>query len=177
MARRSAVRDQLSGRRAGKISAHIALACQCVAGRVSSLDVTHHYHIPRSNCSPARYEQLIKAGHPMSKIFAERLRRGVSRLPNPLEYFGYVFCFTTFFAGPAFEYGEYVRSVAEAPFITGDGKKDRQWGSRVWAAVSKLVMGIAFLGLTVYGQANFPFTSITTEAMMYGPGEYGWCRL
>ena len=124
----------------------------------------------------------------MSKIFADRLKRGLARLPNPLEFYGYVFCFTTFFAGPAFEIGEYLRSANEAPFVLpaaaataaaaagGSGtpvhgvRKDLRWGSRAWAAFSNLALGIVFLGATAYGQANFPFTSVTTPAVL---GEWG----
>jgi len=28
-------------------------------------------------------------------------------MPNPLEFFGYVYCFSSILAGPAFEYSEY----------------------------------------------------------------------
>ena len=37
--------------------------------------------------------------------------RAIFAVPSPLEYFSWVFCFTSFFAGPAFELREYQNSV------------------------------------------------------------------
>lgn len=33
-------------------------------------------------------------------MYTERLKYAISGLPGPLEFFGYVYCFTTFLAGP-----------------------------------------------------------------------------
>lgn len=32
-------------------------------------------------------------------------------MPNPLEFFGYIYCFSSILAGPAFEYKEYINAV------------------------------------------------------------------
>ena len=42
------------------------------------------------------------------KMMEERRKYAVTSLPNPIEYFGYIFCFTCLMAGPAFEYNDYV---------------------------------------------------------------------
>jgi len=44
---------------------------------------------------------------------------GGMQLPNPLEYFGYIYNFTTFLAGPAFEYKLYADAIDE----TTSGKR------------------------------------------------------
>lgn len=122
----------------------------------------------------AKYEKGIKEGHALSKIYADRLKRAVTSLPDPLSFAGYVFCFSAFFAGPAFEYAEYARSVSEAPFKAADGKLGSlQWGSRIKAALFKLFVGVGFLGAFLVGSAIFNFDTVISHDMLHGPGE--WC--
>lgn len=46
-----------------------------------------------------------------AKIYEARRKFAITKLPNPLEFFGYVYCFTCILAGPAFEYQDYTRSI------------------------------------------------------------------
>lgn len=41
------------------------------------------------------------------RILKARRTYAIRSVPNPLEFFGYVFCFSSILAGPAFEYSEY----------------------------------------------------------------------
>lgn len=61
----------------------------------------------RKNVFPEKpHEDKRKA-----KVYADRQRYAVEKLPNPLEFFGYIYCFTCILAGPAFEFRDYQRAV------------------------------------------------------------------
>lgn len=92
--------------------------------------------------------------------------RAVTSLPNPIEYFAFVFCFTTFFAGPAFDFREYISGVEEKHFHH-DGKVDRRWRKRILETVKKTVVAVVCLGLTTVGQAKFPFSSVYSYEVMH----------
>lgn len=47
----------------------------------------------------------------VAKVYQDRQRFAIRALPNPLEFFGYVFCFTCLLAGPAFEYSDYLDAI------------------------------------------------------------------
>jgi len=52
----------------------------------------------------------------LSRLYNERRRFAIRQLPNPLEFFGYVFCFTCILAGPAFEYSDYQQAIDGSAF-------------------------------------------------------------
>jgi hypothetical protein len=79
------------------------------------------------------------------------LERAVDSVPGPVEYLGYVFLPTSFFAGPAFEYAFYLRGTNGEVFPAGKGE---EWSARVRAALWKLLQGLVFLGLTAYAMAS-----------------------
>ena len=96
-------------------------------------------------------------GSSAARIASERAKRAIPELPSLLEYCGYVFCFTTAFAGPAFEISEYRRGVSAAAvhgwgLRSGDGRRR--------AAASKLAIALCFLALNGAGTAWAPFPSI-----------------
>jgi MBOAT, membrane-bound O-acyltransferase family len=105
----------------------------------------------------AFYEQKIKEGHKASRIYQDRIDRSYSHIPNLFEYWGYVFCFTSFFAGPAFEFSEYQKGIASNHSLTADQadqasssrstNKDDHWGSRLKAAFGKLGAALLFLAI------------------------------
>lgn len=45
------------------------------------------------------------------------------QIPNPLEFFGYVYNFTTFLAGPAFEYQMYAKAIDGTAFAKTNGSR------------------------------------------------------
>jgi hypothetical protein len=101
-------------------------------------------------------------------VYRERQERAISRLPNPLEFFAFAFCFTSFFAGPAFDFKEYMSSVEEAPFREAPpagskgaaGSTDLHWGSRLKAAGGKLLLSLVFLGVNVTLGSRFNFNDV-----------------
>jgi hypothetical protein len=62
-----------------------------------------------------------------------------AQVPGPLEFFGYVYNFTTFLAGPAFEFKDYAAALEGTAFIdaSNGGKITRP--SSILAALSRLV--------------------------------------
>jgi lysophospholipid acyltransferase len=118
------------------------------------------------------YRKGIAEGHPLARIYRDRLARAVTAIPDPLSYAGYVYAFTSFFAGPAFEYAEYDRSVREMPFRDAATGRlgSRHWGSRLRAAGGKLAAGLIFLGLHMVGGAVFNFDGVLSADMLHGPG-------
>lgn len=77
----------------------------------------------------------------LGKLLEGRIARSVAALPDPLTFFAFAFHFSTFFAGPAFEFSEYVRGTTEAGLREGTeaGKPtNKRWGSRIIAALQRL---------------------------------------
>lgn len=96
-----------------------------------------------------------------SKKYAAFAERAVSGVPDPLSYFGYVFGFTSFFAGPGFDFKEYVSGVEETALPaspSGSGAKDQRWGSRLVAALRKMLFSLVFLGVQVVLGPKFDFS-------------------
>lgn len=46
-----------------------------------------------------------------AKVYKYRKQYAIEKLPTPLEFFGYIYCFTCILAGPAFEYQDYAKSI------------------------------------------------------------------
>jgi hypothetical protein len=84
----------------------------------------------------------------VEQLREDRQLRALVAMPTPLEFFGWVFCFATFFAGPAFELSEYLAASRRDLSTTT---------SRAAAVVKALLSGVLFLALTGYGQGAFPF--------------------
>ncbi|KAH9101924.1 hypothetical protein AeMF1_021370 [Aphanomyces euteiches] len=98
----------------------------------------------------------------LQAVYTSRKALSLSKLPSLLEYFGYVYCFPTFLAGPAFEIREYLDVVS--------GTKKLGSGCTL-AAISKLVVGVFFMGLMVSFGGNYPITLLydpaTAELVWY----------
>lgn len=54
---------------------------------------------------------LDRACQSLSRILAARREYALHSVPNPLEFLGYIYCFSSILAGPAFEYKEYINAV------------------------------------------------------------------
>jgi hypothetical protein len=89
------------------------------------------------------------------KMKQTRARFAVQTMPSLLQYFGFVYGFTTFIAGPAFEYREYLDSVEGSKFVF---KGQRRVPSCFLAALKKSCIGVFFMALlALYGSfANLP---------------------
>lgn len=94
-----------------------------------------------------------------ARIYSDRKRFAVTSLPNPLEFFGYIYCFTCLLAGPAFEYQDYVQSVDGTKFKRSDGKKGEVPGS-ILPALWRLVVGVVAMALHLYLSGLFPLSNI-----------------
>ncbi|DAZ98042.1 TPA: hypothetical protein N0F65_004532 [Lagenidium giganteum] len=111
------------------------------------------------------YDGVVdKAGEKMSemsagkaRVYAGRKRLAIKELPSLLEFYGYVYSFTTFLAGPAFEIREYLDVTTGKKFIH-DGKQ-RNPSSKL-AAFSKFVVGIVFMGLFAHFGPNYPLSNL-----------------
>lgn len=107
--------------------------------------------------------QKQKAGQRFQRTPADRLQRSVSTVPSPLEYFGYVFCFCSYVAGPAFEITEYLNSIDGSKYKSTDGVAP---GGRIGHALKKLAWGILFIALLkAVGDVYFPMTGTYSKAI------------
>lgn len=105
----------------------------------------------RDSLSPAR-----------KRVYEARQKLALSQFPSPLEFFGYVYSFTTFLAGPAFEIREYLDVTSGAKFLLS-GKARRP--SSFLAAFSKFVVGAVLMGaFAVYGP-QFPLANLHDPAV------------
>jgi hypothetical protein len=59
-----------------------------------------------------------------AKVYADRAKFAITKLPNPLEFFGYVYCFTCIMAGPAFEYKDYERAIDCSVYVKNKHSAD-----------------------------------------------------
>ena len=129
----------------------------------------------------ATYEDKRK-----QRVYSDRKKFAIESLPNPLEFFGYIYCFTCILAGPAFEYKDYVDSINGSKFIppkTENKEKAKPTvPSSVLPALQRLVVGIFFMGVHLYFSALFPISKlydthfIETYSMIYRFG-YTWASM
>ncbi|OQR92665.1 lysophospholipid acyltransferase [Thraustotheca clavata] len=90
----------------------------------------------------------------LARVYSSRKALSVSKLPSLLEFFAYVYCFTTFLAGPAFELREYLDVV---------NNNKRLGSGRYLAAISKFVVGVTFMGLMVAFGGQYPITMLYSD--------------
>jgi hypothetical protein len=93
-----------------------------------------------------------------TRLYRRRLAKSIDTLPNPLEFFGYVFNFCSYLAGPAFEYREYLDSITGDKYI--DGKHPQ---GRVLASLGKLGFGLAILALKIVFGGAYPLEDIYSQ--------------
>ena len=133
----------------------------------------------RKNVFPASpHEDKKKA-----KIYSDRQKYAIQGLPTPLEFFGYVYCFTCLLAGPAFEYNDYVRTIDGSAFVKRETVKDaypptttshkgRAEPSSVLPALVRLAVGIMCLGGHLVLGARFPFSHLYTPEWVAAHGDH-----
>lgn len=88
----------------------------------------------------------------------ERCQRfAVDELPSLLEFLGYAFCFSTLFAGPAFEYRTYADACSGALLFTKAGVARGKIPSRIGPTLIPFLTSCLCLGLYIVGTEHFPF--------------------
>ena len=75
----------------------------------------------------------------------ERKRFAIQSVPNPLEFFGYIFCFTCLMAGPAFEYKDYLQGIEGKRLTQNDKLPTSKRASSMIPATRNLLIGIVCL--------------------------------
>lgn len=105
------------------------------------------------------------------KMKQTRAKYAVKHIPSLLQYFGFVYGFTTFIAGPAFEYREYLDSVEGAKFFY---KGNRRVPSCSLAALKKFCIGVFFMALlALYGS----FANLRVIVRLEEPLSVKWGRI
>ncbi|CAM9628376.1 unnamed protein product [Ascophyllum nodosum] len=88
------------------------------------------------------------------RTLAARRKYALRTVPNVLEFYGYIYCFSSILAGPAFEYTEY-HSATSGKAFEKDGKP-APMPSNWRPAMIKLLSGLCCLGLFQFGGPQFP---------------------
>lgn len=102
-------------------------------------------------------------------MYSTRLRRSIAKLPNLLEYFGYVYCFTTYLAGPAFGIKEYLMVCNGTKHAKGEAVP-----SRWLTALSVTLQAFFFVGLMLWGEAHFPISNAFDKEWLAKTSDVSW---
>lgn len=104
------------------------------------------------------------------KLYQGRVDRSISKLPNLVEYFGYVYCFTTYLAGPAFGIEEYLAVCNGTKFTD----KTTPPPSRAFDAIKCCLSSFVFVGLMVWGESNFPISRAYDKEWLANTAYASW---
>ena len=138
--------------------------------------------------------------HP--KVLARRRARALAAPPSLLEFMGYVYCFGTFFVGPAFEISEYLEATERRRHATrhattaakaggdsggggggGGGSDDGALlpAHRLPAVARKFATGAAFLGLFAAFSGGYDAAALAAPAQLAAPWHarywHAWCAV
>ena len=91
-----------------------------------------------------------------AKVYADRARFAITKLPNPIEFFGYVYCFTCILAGPAFEYKDYERAIDNTVYRLNNEKGEIKKPATLIPGFKCLIIGVITLVLHMKLSAIFP---------------------
>ncbi|CAM9819741.1 unnamed protein product [Choristocarpus tenellus] len=113
------------------------------------------------------------------KVLEARRRYALRTMPSVLEYLGYVFCFSSILAGPAFEYSEYIGAVTGASYQK-NGAPSRMRGN-VMPALGKLAVGLFCLVTYQLGSPYFAMADVPTEKVLslgiFSRGVHVWVTM
>lgn len=105
-------------------------------------------------------------------VYEGRIHRGLTYLPSLFEFYGYVYCFTSYLAGPAFELREYLRVCNGDKFHRNDGAPPR-----AFTAIKVALQSLIFMALMQVGTSMFPISNardpVWLENTAYS-GVTGW---
>lgn len=103
---------------------------------------------------------------PEGRVAVQRLERSVPAPPSFLHFMGWMMCFSSVFAGPAFEYYEYARVVCPGTVYnkkSSEATEDQP--GRIKAGFQKLGLGIVMLALTAKFQGVFNAEALFSEEL------------
>lgn len=102
-----------------------------------------------------------------ARIYSDRKKFALQSLPNPLEFFGYIYCFTCILAGPAFEYSDYVAGIDGSKFKR-EVKTAKTQGhpSSILPALHRLLVGVVAMVTHLAFTAYFPLSTCYSPAFI-----------
>lgn len=102
------------------------------------------YNLYDGTYDKERVAKIYDKGTEEDKKYSSRREFMVTSLPNPLEFFGYIYCFTCILAGPAFEYRNYIKAIDGTAF---ENKWKHRTPSSIPTALFCLLQGVGCLVL------------------------------
>lgn len=107
----------------------------------------------------------------LARVYAFRKKFAIESLPNPLEFFGYIFCFTCLLAGSVFEYNDYVQSIDGTRFQRkkdagkdgNKGKKSSGEPSSILPALVCFVTCLIAMAAYLVASAKFPMSNVANK--------------
>jgi len=105
---------------------------------------------------------------PIETRSEEQKKRMIKKLPSLLEYYGFVYFFSSFLAGPAIEITEYQRYVDHSMF--NDKYCNGKIPSTTGPGLKKFFTGLFFLPLVVLA-AMYPVKILATDEYLY---QWSW---
>ena len=117
------------------------------------------------------HKDELNSSPKMKKILQDRQVFALKRVPNVLEYFGYVYCFPNIMVGPAFEYKEYENNLERSLNAIRSNITPI-----LRAGFTSLLTGLSFLLLYLMIGTKFPL-NVVGEASFYETHSYGYCFL
>jgi len=100
---------------------------------------------------------ILKTGNMENRATLKCYHVAIRELPGFIEYLGYVFCFSTLLAGPAYEYKLYVSSCDGSKLYNKYGKPHGTIPSVVLPTLRPFLLSIIFLAIFVIGRTFVPF--------------------
>jgi hypothetical protein len=111
------------------------------------------------NQSPIYLKKGPKEAERERRVLLARQQFAVEGVPNPLAFFGYVYCFTCLLAGPAFEYQDYLKSVDDSAFkVSPHGEVKRLW--TILPALQRLLLGVVCMVGYLQLSGRYPLRSL-----------------
>lgn len=93
-----------------------------------------------------------------AKVYGDRRKYALRELPNPLEFFGYIFCFTCILAGPTFEFKKYKEAIDGTAYHSKDPKSKAP--SSVAPGLIELLKAVVLLVLHIVLSGIYPYQSL-----------------
>ena len=100
------------------------------------------------------------------RVLEQRRKLSVQKLPNLLEYLGYIYCFPTLMVGPAFEYNTYNEAITGEVF---QGKRKSNVSlvySSAWEAGRSFIIGLFFLVCFLLSGHKYPIAKLVDPAVV-----------
>lgn len=83
----------------------------------------------------------------LTRMYSDRRKFAINGLPNPLEFLGYIFCFTCLMAGPAFEYSDYATVIDGTAFKKNPKDKHPTVPSSFFPGLKILLIALCCIAL------------------------------